>query len=356
MDNSKAIIEIAGHAFSGWENFGASFDMDSLVPVLSVDYYDRTNQIHRAIKEGLAVTLFIQKDENSTPEQVIPGFVTNRTRDKSAGTMSASFDASHSLIDIVECSAIVKSQSWRSAKFTRIISEILKPFNIKLNSSKLKSDPVIEKFKLESGETAFDAIERLCRSQAVIPFADADRDFHLVYSDTVASADENLEGGRNIISIRENEKYEERFSEYHGIAQYPSRGKKWTREMLEGKQSAFDEGVSRYRPMLFIAENRNDRKTLASRVAWEAQVRAGRAIEHTVKVKGWYQKDDNGRPIRLWKRNETVRLIDEDLDIDQDRLITAVDFTHGTSGKLTQLVLRHPNVFRQNPSESVKLS
>lgn len=357
MDSSRALVEIGGKIFSGWNNLSATFDMDALCPVFDADYYDKTGDVHAEIKSGSEINLYFQMDDNSTPEILIPGVISKRGREKSGDSVSSDFEASHRLVDIVQCSAIVKSQTWRSKKFSRIISDILAPFSLKLNTSELTTDPTIEKFKLESGETAFDAIERLCRSQAVLPFASTDTDLHLTYSSgKFVTADENLEDGKNILSIRESEDYDERFSEYHGITQYPSDGKKWTREMLEGKQSAFDADVERYRPMLFIAENRHDRKTLAARVAWEAQIRAGRALEHYVMVKGWYQKDDNGRPIRRWKTNERTHLYSEDFEIDEDRLIVKVEHYLGDHGKITQLTLRHPDVYKPNPSERIKLS
>jgi len=117
-----------------------------------------------------------------------------------------------------------------------------------------------------------------------------------------------------------------------------------------------DTGVTRYRPLLFVSENKADNTLLRKRVNWEAQVRSGRALEHVVVVDGFYQKGDDGEPLTLWQKNKRVNLKCNYWGLDIERLITEVHFALGAGGELTTLTLKHPDIFKPDPSEKVDLT
>ena len=249
------------------------------------------------------------------------------------------------------------SQTWTKKRFALIVRDILTPFGLDVDVTQLTANPKIEKFTLQSGESAFNAIERLCRSQAVIPLSTVEGVLLLGYAaNAFERAIVNLEVGVNVKSISESSSWRNRFSRYIGRSQTTGRSKRWTAKMLQCAAEAVDAGVTRYRPLLFIAENKADTALLEKRVNWEAQVRSGRALTYTVVVDGFYQKTADGEPLTLWQKNKRVNLKCAYWDVDIERLITRVEFSLGPRGELSTLILKHPDIFKPNPSDEVDLT
>jgi prophage tail gpP-like protein len=358
MNRSQVILEINGENVTGWEAVSMTFDMEELSSTFSLSLYDKAGGISSRLNTGSEVNLHVENpDVGGREELLIPGFLTTSSRSVNETDDSLEITGADKLVDLLDCSAIHEAQTWTGKKFSAIVADLLAPFGLQVDRSALTDDPKIEKFTLQSGETAFSAVERLCRSQAVLPLSTFEGNLLLGYAagpEDKAAVD--LEVGVNVLSLTESISWEDRFSEYVGIGQFPGGGKKWSKELLQGRRVAVDAGVNRYRPYLLISESKADNKILAKRVAWEAQIRSGRATEYTATVSGWYQKDGTGRPLRLWRKNERVNLKYSDWDVDAERLITRVEFTLNESGELTTLTLKHPDIFKADPGEKVDLT
>lgn len=356
MNESTILLEVAGNQFSGWKDFAADFDMESLSSTFNFSLFDKSGSVTRDLQTGLSCRVRVA---NPFVEDIllIDGFIVSTQRDTSQSTNNFSISGADKLIDAVDCSAIHTSQTWANKKFSLIVSNLLNPFGLTVDTTDLTDDTVIEKFTIQSGETAFGAIERLCRSEAVLPLSDFEGKLVLTYAaDKSNRASNDLEVGKNVLDLSESVDWSNRFSAYIGVGQYPGKGKKWTSAMLQGSSRAEDEGVDRYRPKLFVAESKADRAILEKRVNWEAQVRSGRATQHTATVSGWFQKDNTGRPTQLWEKNKRVNLRNTAWDLDLERLITKVSFSLSGSGELTTLTLQHPDVYKKDPSEKVDLT
>jgi len=359
MNRSIINLELNGRVFSGWKSLGIAFDMEALSTAFNFNLYDKGSVVSDEFKTGFASRVLIKPNVESPFEDLLAdGYITKIDRSISGESTSMSIEGSDKLIDLVDCSALHTSQTWTNKRFTLIVRDILAPFGLDVDITQLTADPKIEKFTLQSGESAFIAIERLCRSQAVLPLATVDGVLLLGYS-----ANEfdrtlvNLEVGVNVKSLTESSSWQSRFSRYIGRSQTTGRGKRWTAKMLQCAAEAVDSGVTRYRPLLFIAENKADNALLGKRVNWEAQVRSGRALEHVVTVDGFYQKADDGEPLTLWQKNKRVNLKCEYWNLDIERLITKVDFSlNEGGGELTTMTLKHPDIFKPDPSATVDLT
>ena len=357
MNKSSIRLSLTGTFFSGWERVSLDFDMEALNSAFSLDLFDKEGAVTSGFKTGLDCDIYITNTDYGVDQKVIPGFITNTTRAIADTTNTMTVSGSDRLVDIVDCAALYEQKTWLNKRFSSIITDLLKPFSLKVDIRELRDDPIIKKFTLQSGETAFSSIERLCRSQAVLPLSTFDGDLLLTYAaDMAKRALVDLELGVNIKRLTETADWTERFSEYIGVGQYPGGGKKWTKQMLQGKSVAEDVGVTRYRPMLFVAEGKAERASLDKRVRWEAQIRSGRATEYSVEVDGWFQKDPFGRPLKLWEKNERVNLKADYWDIDKDLLITKVAMSLNENGEMTTLTLKHPDIFKPDPTEKVDLT
>jgi len=358
MNKSIVELELNGRVFSGWKSFDMVSDMEALSTSFNFSLYDKNSVVSNEFKTGFASCLNVKPDSDSPfTDQLADGFITKIDRSISGTATSMAIAGSDKLIDLVDCSALHDAQTWTNKRFTLIVRDIITPFGLSVDTTQLMDDPKIEKFSLQSGESAFNAIERLCRSQAVIPLSSPEGVLILGYSaNEFERTIVNLELGVNIKTLSESSSWQSRFSRYIGRSQTTGRGKRWNAKMLQCAAEATDTGVTRYRPLLFVAENKADNLLLRKRVNWEAQVRSGRALEHVVVVDGFYQKGDKGEPLTLWQKNKRVNLKNDYWDLDIERLITEVAFSLTDAGEQTTLVLKHPDIFKADPTDAVDLT
>ncbi|HKD77032.1 MAG TPA: hypothetical protein VKB76_16115, partial [Ktedonobacterales bacterium] len=103
---------------------------------------------------------------------------------------------------------------------------------------------------------------------------------------------------------------------------------------------ARDEGITRYRPRVIIAEQQADDANASKRADWEMRRRIAKSREATVTVNGWHQSNGD-----LWKQNLMVRTTIPWLSLDMDMLISCVDYIYGEEGELCTFTLTLPDAF-----------
>lgn len=351
--NSTLEILVNGELFSGWKSASFSTDMEALSSSFFVNARDDENVL-ADLQAGAVCKVYVINGNRK--DTLLDGYIVRRSQSLSATSHDVSISGNDKLIDLVDCSAVRENRSWVKKRFSRIIKDLADPYGITVDVSDVTEDVVIERMTLQPGESSFDPIDRLCRSQAVLPLGTLDGSLKLTYAASETDrAFVDLVVGENVKDVSSETDWSERFSDYTVLGQAAGRGKRWTKEMLQGKGYATDETVTRHRPLLFIAENRSNSTELAKRAAWEAQIRAGRADEQRVTLQGWYQKDANGNIQGLWEKNKRVTLVVPDWNLNVDRLITSVSFSLDESGEQTVLGLRHPDIFKADPTAKVDL-
>ena len=361
MDSASTIsLDIAGRRFPTWKSASIIFDMETLVTRATFNLYDPDALFSIGGDDfvtGQPCAVSIINNLRTAPDQVLDGYIIRRRRGLSGSRNVLTVEVADKLVDLLDCSAIHKSRTWIRKPFSFIIRDLLFPFSLTLDSTALQTDPVITKFTLQSGESAFDAIERLCRAQAVLPLSSLTGTLVLGNSASLAERSaEDLEVGVNIKELDEEVDWSEQFSEITVLGQSSGDGKRWTKEMLQAAATARDTGVTRYRPKVIISENKATRELLIKRVNWETQVRSGRATTYVATVRGWYQKNRAGVPMVLWQKNQRVNLRCAEWGLNEERLITKVELTIGDGGELAKLTLKHPDIFSAQPGLVVDLT
>ncbi|MFC0822054.1 phage tail protein [Pasteurella multocida] len=110
-----------------------------------------------------------------------------------------------------------------------------------------------------------------------------------------------------------------------------------------------DSEISRYRPMLIIADDNMTGSTGYQRANWEMQRNNAEGKRSTVTVQGWQKPDGT-----LWLPNELVVLDAPQLGINkEERLIVDCRYSLDESGTKTQITLMHRDAFNE-PPEQVK--
>ena len=305
----------------------------------------------RAIVPGQDCTLQLDG------ETVLTGYVDQVRVRHDAGSHEITVAGRDKAGDLVDCSA--EQQEWAGRTIDAIAADIARPFGVTVSLSGEAGEP-FEKFTIERGETAFDAIDRMCRLRGLLPLSDGKGGVVLGRA-ARDSASVRLELGRNIISAEGRADWSQRHSTYEIVGQQKGSDEKFWAAGPDGETGpktytqvsaeAEDPAIDRHRPLVLLAEQGLSQAEAQERVDWEAAVRRGRSREARVVVQGWRE---NGADGALWAPGRLVRLVDEWLGLDRQLLVSTVAQKIGESGTLTGLTLMPESAFDPKPRTAPK--
>jgi len=351
VSSERLDVAVDGDLLEGWKDLRVSRSFDRLAGSFGITIADLepTDPAARNLRRGDVVTLTIDG------ELVVTARIGTRTKTYDGGSNSIQLTGRDLVADLVDCSSTVEPGTWRGARLAHIAREIVEPFDgitfrEDLSVTGLGS---AETFSLQTGETAFAALDRLARMRGLVLGSDLaggvlfkrpGRDRAPV---TLARGS-NIEGG----SITDDET--DRFSDYVVNGQGPS--PEWWEAGSAAGQSfrgvASDPGISRFRPYVLQAETGGGEAELRERAEFEATVRAARGQRVTYTLPGWTLDG------YLWRPGDLVPVFDPILEIGgatgtpRDLLIGAVEWTRSAgSGSRTKLELYDARAFSPEPIE-----
>ncbi|HDR1810479.1 TPA: phage baseplate assembly protein [Pasteurella multocida] len=108
-----------------------------------------------------------------------------------------------------------------------------------------------------------------------------------------------------------------------------------------------DNEITRYRPMLIIADDNMTGSTGYQRANWEMQRNNAEGKRSTVTVQGWQKPDGT-----LWLPNELVVLDAPQLGINkEERLIVDCRYSLDENGTKTHITVMHRDAFNEPPEQ-----
>ncbi len=111
------------------------------------------------------------------------------------------------------------------------------------------------------------------------------------------------------------------------------------------KSEVADTEITRYRPMLLIADDNMTGSTGYARATWEKQRNNAEGKRSNVVVQGWQKEDGT-----LWLPNELVTLHAPQLGINkEERLIVDCRYVLDEGGTKTHITLMHRDAFSEPP-------
>jgi prophage tail gpP-like protein len=255
--------------------------------------------------------------------------------------------------DLVDCSAIYKTGGWHGATLLQIVTDLCAPFGIPVIAAADVGAPFRE-FSVQEGETAFDAIHRAAAMRGLLPISDQVGGIVLARAGS-GRYQTMLQRPGNILAGAGDYSDDDRYSIY--IVKGQRRGTDDDVGQPELLSSAsgrvVDDGVTRYRPLIVVADEQGDKVSFERRAAWERNVRLGKSIRVNISVWGWREKGDKGD---LWEPNRLVHIKDPWLWLDDDLLISGVSYSKSEGrGTICDLQLTHPAAF-ELLSESAQAS
>ena len=248
--------------------------------------------------------------------------------------------------DLVDCSAV--QQEWANAKLEAIAMEIAAPFGVTVRTVE-DTGEVFRKFTIERGETAFEAIDRLCRLRGLLPISDGKGGI-VIGRAARERVGTRLMRGVNILKANGRADWSERHSAYTILGQQAGSDEVFggeARNVTQVSAEAEDPGVTRYRPLVVLAEQGLSPAEAQERVKWEAAVRRGRSRQIMVTVQGW--REGGGA---LWAPGGLVSVMDDWLGIERNLLISTVDQGISDAGTISTLTLMPEDAFLQEPRQA----
>lgn len=271
---------------------------------------------------------------------VITGYIDEVDRSHDAQSREISVRGRDKTGDLVDCSAVQSGGEWINRSMEEIVSDLINPFSIGLLTL-TDTGPRFPRFALETGETVFEAIDRMSRICGVLVTSNGTGDLVITRrgNERIGTA---LALGQNIVSARVATSMMDRFGTYivkGDRALGGTQGDSLNWEDANRQGTVQDDRVKRYRPLIILAESQGDAANFETRAEWERSVRFARAARATITVQGWRHAND------LWRPNKIAHVIDAKLGLDDDLLIAAVTLTLDENGRRTELSLTHPEAF-----------
>ena len=311
----EAVLTVGGRRLAGWTRVSVTASIERLSPTFALSMSERApgETTARQVNPGDAAAVALDA------ETVLFGHIDRVMPSYGATSHRIAVDGRDATGDLSECSAASTPGEWANATLTDIASALCAPFGIGVSASAPVGEP-FRRFRIEEGETVFEALDRACRMRRVLPLADG-RGGLVLGRPERGRAGVRLERGRNILSAQGEASWSGRFSEYTIFGQQPGDDFLTPEASAHVVASARDTGVSRRRPLTIIAEQALTEAEAGERVRWERDVRAARARRVSVTVRGWRELGDIGA---LWRPGRLVNVVDDWLGLDRALLIATV--------------------------------
>jgi len=328
----------------GWSQATVTRSLETVAGTFSVTLSERDpgETQPRVIRPG--DTCIVALDD----ETVISGYVDTISVDYSAGDHTLGVRGRDATGQLVDCSAATMPGEWHEETLENIATALCEPFDIPVTLDADQGER-FTRFRIEEGETAFEAIERACRFRAVLPLSDGKGGL-VLGGPNRSRATVRLEHGVNILSASGSSSWLARYSEYKLLGQQAGNDFTFGEQAAHVSATAMDPGITRYRPLTIIGERTVNPDEAQARVTWESNVRAARGRTARVSLQGWRETPDGP----LWAPGRLVRLTDAWLGIDEELLVSQVSQSLSANGTITELDLVPEDAFlqRQEPQET----
>jgi prophage tail gpP-like protein len=353
MSEDTVTLRVGGIDWTGWKSVEISRQMDAIAGAFSIALADKWKQRQTAlpIAAGMACELLIGKD------MVINGHIDRVSHAFSASEHSISISGRDKSADLVDCSAIHAPGQWLDQDVLSLARELAAPFGVSVAVSATAPAGLppggqdlggpVPSFKLEQGETTFEALSRLLRQRGLLACPDGRGGIILLKSGELYHR-VVLKQGENILTASADFDLSDRFSAYHVQGQQPGSDEAFGEAACAVEAEASDPAARRYRPLLLRAESNVDAASAKGRATWEASVRAARSVTLNVTVQGFRQSKGGS----LWQVGALTEVDIPFLRLRQTMLASKLTFKRDNQGSITSLELKDPGAFAPEPREA----
>lgn len=351
--NDRLTLKVGGQIYGGWKAVSVRTGIEQLAGSFELAITERwPNQPRNwAIPPGELCQVEIGDDV------IISGYV---------DAVAVSYDAtSHEIKvtgrdragDLVDCSA--PSTAFSGLTFEAIARRLAAPFGVGVvdettGGKKPRVARKVPKQAVQNGETVFKTLEKLARTEGVLLVSDGRGGIIITRAGLGGDYDTVLEFGKNILRASSDHSHANLYSEITVKAQIAAASAaqysvveahpKGTVRRAPGAVVG-NSRITRFRPLIIVAETQADARRCQQRAEWEAGNREANARKVTITVQGW-REDATGE---LWRHNRRVRVKCPWMRIDEWWLIAAVTYKLDEGGTTAELSLVSEKAFDQLP-------
>ncbi len=331
----EATLTVDGQTYGGWKTVQITRGIEQLASSFSVSYSDRwaEDAEPRPIAEGASCQLSIDG------EQLIDGYVDVARGNYDSSSHGLTVSGRSRAGDLVDSSAVFAGGQWKKRTLLQIAQDLCKPFGLEVSAEVDIGEP-FRRFSLQQGEKVHECLERAARMRGVLLVSDSSGNVVITRAGTKRMGVELRRGEPYILACDFEASLTDRFSEYILKSQGAGDDEWHGGKAATPKATAKDDGVTRYRPLIIVAENQGDSTELERRATWERNVRAGRARRLKYTLRGWRAPNDE-----LWQPNVLVRVVDDWARVDDELLVVSTELVRDESGQRSTLELTSPAAF-----------
>lgn len=340
MSNDELTLQIGSDLYTGWKSITVKRSISRMASTFELSLTDAWNTEPLPFMEDTFIKILVGK------EPLITGYIDEITPDIGPNSYDFGITGRCKTADLIDCSAINKPGTWKKLNILQICNRLIEPFGLSVSMVEAPGAAIAE-VTINAGQSPFDIINALCKERALLPLGNVEGNLFLTVAGN-ENADDSLVYGEdgNILAVRGNFNYKERFSIYQVKGQRKTEGDGWNKSTINIFGEARDENVGRYRPKLFTTNSLLTSADATKRAAWEAQVRAGKSNVLTVTVDGWRQSSG-----QLWRENQNVYTYIPALRVSAEMIIDEVEYTLNDSGRNCTMKLVSPDTFAPEPKK-----
>lgn len=329
-------LQVEGVAFTGWQDVQITRSIEAASGAFTVSMDVRRPL---PIRRGDRVTVKL------SGELVIEGYVDTVRLEGSESSSRMSVSGRDKTSDLVDCSDVSEPGEWLDIELAALCQLVADPFGIDVRPRYGLGIAPFKRFARQPGESAWSAIERACRLRGILAHSAGDGTLLLERpgSDRAAGS---LEEGRNLLAWSVQSSNAQRFQTYFVRAQHPGSDEFFGDQVALIQGEATDPGVTRYRPLLILAEGALVFEGAQDRARWEATVRAARSAPVSASVQGWRQVPDGP----LWIPNQLCDVSIQRAGFEQELLVAEVTHSRSLeSGEVTEITLVRADAYDPQP-------
>jgi prophage tail gpP-like protein len=344
-------LVVFGNRYRGWERVRVSRSMETIASSFEMAVTDRWAERNEPwpIGEGDECKVYVG---GARPEnQVIAGFIDTRELEIGPGTSSTVVTGRDASGDLVDCSALLDAWEFKNVSPFDLAKKICAPYDVGVSMQPGLALPEITapskgKLSIDPGDTAFSALEKICRLAGVLLIPDRQGNIVISRAASTRCATQIVEG-KNLIKGKATYSTQKRFHRYLVLGQHKGSDSFHGSNSAGVKGSSTDQNVERRaRTLVVIPEVPLTNDQAKRRAEWECASRSARADTATVTVQGWTQQDGS-----LWDINTLVKVKSPTLKIDGELLISSVVYSLSREGGTTvELSLKNPGAFDTVPT------
>lgn len=299
--SNTVTLRTDGRLFTGWTSVSVTRSIESVAGYFELGVNVPPDTDLSGLAPGKAFTLEIEG------QIVCTGYIDSRRRQMTADSMKITVAGRDKTADLIDCAAVYSGGQWKNRTLEQIARDLCAPYGVTVRweLSDKESSAAFPGFTLDHSETVYEALVRASRARGVLMTSNAAGE--LVFSRAASTATDELVLGENLLTLDFEADFRDRFSEYTVKGYARANGAEGddidAKSIVSRKGTATDSDVTRYRPMIIIADSKITAKDAQARALREQRRRLAKSITFEAEIDGWTRKDG-----QLWMPNLLVTI------------------------------------------------